>query len=151
MHLAKTRKRPKYRATSHEMKNFWYQSIDLFKIYRLRDTREPESAIGGGKKEKMQKLVCRALQPIWAPWWKNHEKDPFSKDFGRFLKRSARNPHKGGVTRPSWGVTKPNTIRPHLPAIENPLKMYEIQQIWAKPRISSDLMPNLPFDAQWHN
>ena len=27
---------------------------------------------------------------------------------GRFLKRSAHNPHRGGVTRPSWGVARPS-------------------------------------------
>ena len=69
-------------------------------------------------------------------------------NFGRFLRRSARNPHEGGVTRPFWGVTKPNTIHPHPPAIENLWKMYEILQILVKFRISSNLIPIIPFDAE---
>ena len=38
-------KTDQYRATRHEIENFWYQSIDLFNIYRLRGTAEPETAI----------------------------------------------------------------------------------------------------------
>ena len=36
-------KTDQYRATRHEIENFWYQSIHLFNIYRLRGTREPET------------------------------------------------------------------------------------------------------------
>ena len=34
-----------YQAARREIKNFWYQSIDLIEIYRLKDTREPETPI----------------------------------------------------------------------------------------------------------
>ena len=61
----------------------------------------------GVKRQKTWKPVFRDLQPIWVPWWKNREKLPFLKNLRRFLKRSARNLHRGGVTRAFWGVTGP--------------------------------------------
>ena len=43
--LQENTKTVEYRAAKHEIKNFWYQSIDLIEIYPLRDTREPETPI----------------------------------------------------------------------------------------------------------
>ena len=38
-------KTAQYRAIWHEIKFFWYETIDLFKLYRLRYTRRPETPI----------------------------------------------------------------------------------------------------------
>ena len=46
-------------------------------------------------------------------------------NLGRFLRMSARNPHKGGVIRPSWGVTRPNTIHLHPSDDGKSTKIYE--------------------------
>ena len=45
-----------YQATRHEIKNFFYQAIDLFKPRRLKYARESETAKQGGKKPKNVKL-----------------------------------------------------------------------------------------------
>ena len=37
-------KTAQYRATRHEIKDFWYEAIDVFKIYRFRYARERETS-----------------------------------------------------------------------------------------------------------
>ena len=50
-------KKAEYRATRHEIKNFLYQTIDLFKPRRLKYARESETPKEGGKKPKNVKLL----------------------------------------------------------------------------------------------
>ena len=58
-------------------------------------------------------MIFHALQPFWTPHERKSMKSHDLTNLGRFLRRSARNQHKGGVTRPFWGITRPNTIHAH--------------------------------------
>ena len=56
-----------YRATRHEIKNFLYQTIDLFKPRRLKYARESERPKKGVKAKQRETFVFRIFSQFYAP------------------------------------------------------------------------------------
>ena len=59
-------KTAEYRATRHEIKNFLYQAIDLFKPRRLKYARESETPKYRGKATKNVKPRCSGFSRNFA-------------------------------------------------------------------------------------
>ena len=78
---AENTKTVEYRAAGHEIKNFWYQSIDLFTFLRMPDTREPETPIQGGKKAKKRKTLSYMIFNHFEHLNENLRKSPPPRHF----------------------------------------------------------------------
>ena len=53
-----------YQATQHEIEIVWYHSVEIYKVYSLQDTREPETHLYGSKKAKNVKHCFHDFQQL---------------------------------------------------------------------------------------